>query len=107
MDELLLSPRKGLHDENLTARRDGVSEPNAIGDQFTVDEDRDMLADFSLIVEDVAAKPWIAAKHQLERFRHGSRLDFGGRALDMSLQVGCERNADQGGFPVNQPSGET
>jgi hypothetical protein len=51
-----------LHDVDLAARGDGIRQSDAIPQQHTVDKNRDVVANDTLLVQDVAAKRRVSPK---------------------------------------------
>ncbi|MFY9700279.1 MAG: hypothetical protein WAK34_18505 [Rhodoplanes sp.] len=74
---------------------------HAIGDYPAIDEDRDVLAQNRLVVEQVAARLWIARKNAVKNFTHGTAGGLRLRAEDVSLDVGVKKT-----FAINGASSD-
>jgi hypothetical protein len=94
---------------------------NAIGENraLTVNEDHHVMAETTLIVHHIAAKPGIVAEHGLEHVPYGISSHFGSGGVDVALQVGGENDPwhdalvlpkdGAGGnsrFPADEPRGD-
>lgn len=66
-----LASGKCLHDEYLSICRDGIAQPLPISDRLAIHEDRHVMADRTLVVQDVAAEPRILSKGLGQHFSDG------------------------------------
>jgi len=96
-----LSSGQGLHDVDFGFCRGRIAQPNAIGDQLTINKDGHVSTKLTLLVEHVAAEPVVANKRCLERLADGLGFDGLGLAFGKFLQVASKMN--RGHSAANMP----
>ena len=78
---------------------DGVAEPGAVPDHPAVQEDGHVLAQFALLVEDVAAGPRVSGEHGVEHLAHRGARDLRRRTGHVALDGLGERDRRHAGHP--------
>jgi hypothetical protein len=103
----MLSAGQGLEDEDFIGGGDGIRLPAAIDKWDLIDEDRHMLTDSPLIIEDVRPEFGVRDREPIEHFpnrRPGEVLVGTG---EMESQMRGEPNHRHGGDRMSFTRGET
>src|SRR6185295_5305529 len=85
-----------LHDVDLAVGAHAVGEAGAVEDGFTVDEHRHVLAQGTLLIEHVGARPRVLPEDALEHLADGQAFDVRRRDRHVSLQRGGEDDVGHG-----------
>ncbi len=76
-----------------------VAQAQAIDNELASDENRDVLAETALLVENVAAQARILLEHARQRVRDRARFDRNLGAIEEALKIRCKRNRRHGHPP--------
>ena len=86
-----------MHDVDLAAGEDGVGQVIAIVDLAAIDEHHHVPSQCALIVEHVAAQPWVLGEHGVEHGADRGAFDRRRLALHVPLEVRRERDGRHAG----------
>ena len=81
-----------------------IGEPRAIADHSAIDEDRHVLAQARLIVENVTSRLRMVGKDSFENLAHGAAAGLGLRQGDVALDIGRENDLGHG-LPSHRQDG--
>ena len=84
---LLSSSGEGLHDVQLGVRADGIAERHAVLHLRAIHEDDDMVAQGSVLVQNVASRPLVRGKRGIEGLPNCCAGNRDGRARNVPLKV--------------------
>jgi hypothetical protein len=76
-----------LYDIDHGIRRNGVAETLTVASHFAIDENHHMLADFTLLVEDIPARPGVVTKVIVEHSPQRGSRSSARRTLHMPLDI--------------------
>jgi hypothetical protein len=69
---------------------DRIAQSHAVANHFSIDEDRDVLAERCLIVKHVRSRLWVFREHGLQNLGDAAATSFRLRTSDVPLEILCE-----------------
>jgi hypothetical protein len=87
-----LATGESLRNIDLCRRSDGVTQVDPVHYLASVHKHHHVRPYCTLIIQHVASRLWVLLEHSLEYLPHCITFHLAGRAVDVALNVGSERN---------------